>query len=124
MQIQSFGLPIKYKPTKAYSRSELIELLRPHGPVLCFFALQAGENRCVLGVDFDKYDRQQGMVPVHIVPTWAVKQVLIPAEGSKFRQAYRRSQVGHDIVVTFTASQSTGWFKLDWDLDEENVITV
>ena len=120
---QNFALPIEYKPDEAYSRRELIELLELHGKVLCFFALQAGENRCVLGVDFDKYDSQQKMVPVHIVPGWAVKRVLIPAEGRKFRQTYRRSQVGQNIVVTFTARQATGWFRLEWDLEEGSIIT-
>ena len=123
MQNQSFALPIEYNPNEAYSRSQLINLLRPHGPVLCFFAMQAGEKRCVLGVDFDKYDHQHGMVPVHIIPTWAVKRVLIPAEGSKFRNTYRRIRVGRDIMVTFTGSQAAGWFKLDWELDKDSIIT-
>ena len=123
MNYQQYALPIEYTPSKRYSRRELIELIRPHAAALCFFALQGGEQRCVLGVDFEKYDRQQGMAPVHIVPGWAVKQVLIPAEGRKFRQAYRRSGVGKSIVVTYTESRNAGWFKIDWELEEKNILT-
>jgi hypothetical protein len=110
-----------YDPKKAYTRRELIELIRPHGKLLCFFAQQTGEKRCVLGVDFDKYDRASQMVPVHIVPEWAVRQVLIPAEGSRFKKAYRDSAVGQKIVVTFTSRQASGWFEMRWELEEGEV---
>lgn len=40
MQIQSFALPIEYKPTKSYNRRELIELLRRHSSVLCYAAFR------------------------------------------------------------------------------------
>lgn len=117
-----FSCPVEYNPRGKYTRAQLIEQIESHRELLCFFVKEAGEKRCAIGVDFEKYDRKHKMVPIHIVPDWAVKQYLIPAEGKAFEEAYRRSKVGEQIVVTYTARQWGGWFEMEWGMDEEKIV--
>jgi hypothetical protein len=96
----------------------MIALIEGHRPLLCFFAAQAGERRCAIGVDFDGYDRRNGTTPVHIIPDRVVKQVLIPAEGKAFAKAYQGSRIGQNVIVTFTSRVVSGWFDMDWEDSE------
>ena len=117
-----FSCPIKYKAERKYTRQEMIELVKPHRQLLCFFAQTAGHRRGVLGLDFDRYDRQEESVPVYVMGE-AEAKVLSKAEGRKFKKAYQSSGLGKAIMVTFTSPSGRGWFKLRWELDEGRVMS-
>jgi len=116
-----FRLPIEYDPTYPYRPAELVELIQPHVPLLCFFATTSGERRCVLGLQFDDYDPASQSIAVLIIPPAVVRQILMPLHGKRFKQAYRTSRVGHSMIVTFSAPQGAGWFPADWQLDAARV---
>lgn len=110
-----FQCPLDYNPHQRYTRRELIELIQPHGAVLCFLAQAAGYRQGVLGLDFDRYDPTTGMVPVHVMDR-ATAQVLAVVEGPRFRRALATSRTGQGVVVTFSSPSATGWFRLPWAL--------
>lgn len=116
-----FSCPIEYEPGQEYMRQEMIELIKPQRQLLCFFAQTAGYRRGVLGMDFENYDRQSGTVPVYVMDQEQAK-IVIKAEGSKFKRAYRRSGLGKALMVTFTSRSGRGWFKMRWELDEEQIM--
>jgi len=76
-------LPIEYNPAQAYSRQEMLELIKPHAHLLCFFAQMSGERRSVLGLDFGSYNPVRQMIPVLVIPGTAVKELLIPLHGKR-----------------------------------------
>jgi hypothetical protein len=108
-----FQCRMEYEPGRAYGRQDLIDLIRPHAELLCFFAESARVKRCVLGVDFDGYDPASRMVPVYVM-TETEAQRMVRFEGAEFRWAYRRSGYGRSIIVTFTGEWWRGWFELAW----------
>lgn len=108
-----YQCPIEYDPDQEYTREELIGLIKVHRELLCFFAQTSGYRRCVLGVELDEYDGANGCVPVHVINRKGAK-VLMQAEGRKFAQAYRSSEPGKSLMVTFTDRRMTGWFKMRW----------
>jgi hypothetical protein len=116
-----FSCPIEYEAGQKYIRQEMIELIKPHRQLLCFFAQTAGYRRGVLGLDFDRYDRQTGTVPVYVMDQEQAK-IVVKAEGSKFKKAYRSSGLGKAIMVTFTSPNGRGWFKMRWELDEKQIM--
>lgn len=116
-----FECPIDYQPGYNYIRQEMIDLITPHRELLCFFAHVAGEQRCVLGVDFDRYDAASQRVPVYVLNQEMVK-LLIAAEGREFKRAYRDSRCGREVIVTFTAPGGRGWFVLKWQLRPERMV--
>jgi hypothetical protein len=118
-----FQLPIEYTPAQEYTRQEMINLIKPHAHLLCFFAKMGGERRCTLGLDFDNYDPTRQMIPVHLIPPGAVKELLIPLHGKRFKRAYQSSRIGRSIIITFQSRQAAGWFKMGWQLDETMVFT-
>ena len=113
---------VDYDPRRRYTRQEMIGLIEPHRELLCFFAQASGYRRCVLGLDFDNYDSDDGLVPV-VVMSGEQAKVLIRVHGRKFRRAYRDSRPGRGLVVTFTWPDGSGWFRTKWRLDEERVFT-
>ncbi len=115
-----FECPIDYQPGYPYIRQEMIDLITPHRELVCFFAHTAGEKRCVLGVDFDRYDAVRRSVPVYVLPP-AVVETLMAFEGREFKRAYRESRCGRDIIVTFTAPAGRGWFVMKWQLRPERM---
>jgi hypothetical protein len=115
-----FECSIDYQPGYDYIRQEIIDLITPHREVLCFFAQAAGEPRCVLGVDFDRYDAESRRVPVYVLNQEMIR-LLMAAEGREFKRAYRDSRCGRDILVTFTAPGGRGWFVMKWQLSPERV---
>lgn len=118
-----FQLPIEYEPRQNYSRQEMIDLIKAQAPVLCFFAKTNGEQRCVLGLDFDNYNAQTQMIPVHVIPVEAVKEMLIPVHGNHFKRAYGKSRIGKKIIITFQSRQAAGWFQLGWQLEQSMLFT-
>jgi len=115
-----YECPVEYEPEKRYTRREMIELIKAQRQLLCFFAQQSGVRRCVLGVEFEGYEAESGMVPVYVIGE-AEAKVVERVEGKKFKRAYRSSGVGQAIMVTFTSPSGRGWFKLRWEVDEERV---
>ena len=111
---------VEYEPGKRYSRREMIELIKAQRQLLCFFAQQSGDRRCVLGLEFERYDVVSKMVPVYVLGEMEAK-VVEQVEGKKFKRAYRSSQVGQAIMITFTSPSGRGWFKLRWELEEDQV---
>jgi hypothetical protein len=93
----------------------MVEMIKPHRNLLCFFAQMSGEY--VLGLDFYEYDAMAGSVPVYMIDREQVK-VLPAEEGSKFKRAYRGSGLGKAILVTYTGERGRGWVKLYWALGE------
>lgn len=118
-----YQLPIEYNPQADYTAQEMRALIKPHAHLLCFFADMGGERRCVLGLDFDNYDPARQMIPVHLIPSAVVKEMLIPVHGKRFQRAYRSSRRGRSIIITFQSRQAAGWFKMGWQWDESKVIT-
>lgn len=116
-----FRLPIEYDPTYPYRPAELVALIRPHVPLLCFLASTSGEQRCVLGLQFDDYDPVRQTIAVLIIPPTIVRQVWLPLHGKQFQQAYRASRVGRSLIITYSAPQGAGWFAADWQMDETRV---
>jgi hypothetical protein len=120
-KMMSFYCPVAYNPKRRYTREEMIDVILPHQELLCFFAQSAGYARCVLGLDFD--DPTDGMVPVFVMESREAKP-LLKVHGRRFKQAYRISGPGNTLVVTFTSPSVSGWFKMDWQLDGEQVMHV
>ncbi len=118
-----FQLPIEYNPAQEYTRQEIIALIKPHAHLLCFFAKMSGERRCTLGLDFDNYDPARQMIPVLVIPSGVVKDMLIPVHGKRFKRAYQSGRIGRSIIITFQSRQAAGWFKMGWQLDESMVFT-
>ena len=115
-----FSCAIEYEPDRAYSRREMIDLIKEQRQLLCFFAQSAGYRQGVLGLDFDNYDALTGTVPVYVMDR-AQAKVVIKAEGKKFKKAYDSSGLGQAIMVTFTSPSGRGWFKLRWELAEGQI---
>ncbi len=76
-----------------------------------------------MGLDFDNYDPARQMIPVLTIPPEAVKDLLIPLHGKRFKRAYRSSRLGYSIIITFQSRQAAGWFRMPWQLDESKVFT-
>jgi hypothetical protein len=110
-----FQCPMEYQPGRDYIRQEIIDLIEPHGELLCFFAECAKVRRCVLGIDFDHYDSVTQMLPVYVFNEAEV-ETLGRLEGEEFRRAYRQSGPGRSVIVTFTGKWWRGWFVLKWQL--------
>ena len=115
-----FSCAVEYEPGRAYTRQEMIELIKVQRRLLCFFAQSAGYRQGVVGLDFDNYDAVTGMVPVYVLDREQAK-VVIKAEGQKFKKAYESSGLGQGVMVTFTSPSGRGWFKLRWELAEEQI---
>jgi hypothetical protein len=110
-----YDLAIEYDSGRAYIQQEMVELIKPHRELLCFFAQMSGEY--VLGLDFLSYDAIEGSVPVYMIDREQVR-VLLAEEGSKFKRAYRSSGLGKAIMVTYTSADGRGWVKLYWAMGE------
>ena len=108
-----FECPIEYEPGRDYIRQEIIDLIQPHAALLCFFVESARVKRCVVGIDFDQYDRAPRMAPGYVMIEAEAKP-LAQFEGPEFRRAYRQSGYGRSVVVTFTGQWWRGWFALRW----------
>jgi hypothetical protein len=100
----------------------MVELLKPHRELLCFFAQAAGYAHCVLGLDFDGYDARDTTVPV-IVMSGAEARPLLKVHGRRFQRAFEASGPGKGLLVTFTSAAATGWFELEWKLEAARVFT-
>ena len=118
-----YQLPIEYDPQADYTSQKTRELIKPHIPLLCYFAWAGNDRRPVLGLDFDNYDPARQMIPVLLIPPGAVKQILLPLHGQKFKRAYRASRMGRSILITYQSRQGAGWFKAGWQLEESQVYT-
>ena len=110
-----YSCPIEYDPEGEYKRSELVALIKPHRPLLCFFAQMSGAY--LLGLDFERYDDETRTVPVYVIDREQAR-VVLQAEGSKFKRAYRSVGYGKGIVVTYLEKSGPGWLKLRWELAE------
>jgi hypothetical protein len=120
--MEAYYCPIEYSPRRRYSRDEIVELIRPHQGLLCFFAQVSGYRQCILGVDLGEYDPADQTVPV-LVMSGEEARPLLQVHGRRFRQAYRVSGPGKPLVVTFSDGRLSGWFKLEWRLDPERVMS-
>ncbi len=114
-----FSCPIEYDPKREYTRREMVEIIKPHRSLLCFFAQTTGEY--VLGLDFEAYSAQDSSVPVYVLDKEQTR-VMVKAEGNKFKKAYRNSGLGQAIMVTYMRAEGHGWVKLRWELDEGRVM--
>ena len=85
----------------------MIEMIKAQRQLLCFFAQEAGYRRCVLGLEFERYDAVSKMVPVYVMGEREAK-VVEGVEGKKFKQAYRGSKVGQAIMITHSATLRAG----------------
>jgi hypothetical protein len=115
-----FECPMDYQPGRAYTRADLIALITPHRELLCFFAQCARVERCVLGIDFDRYDQVRHTVPVYVLDEVMAERIA-NFEGCEFQRAYRTSRCGRDVIVTFTGEWWRGWCVLEWQLPEQMV---
>jgi len=116
----SFYCPITYDPKRQYTREEMIDMIKAHQELLCFFAQASGYQQCVLGLDFDQYDSSDTTVPVFVMEAQEAK-VLLKVHGRRFKKAYQLSGPGNSPVVTFTSRRVSGWFTMDWKLEAERV---
>jgi hypothetical protein len=110
---RSFECPFEYEPGRDYIRQEIIDLIKPHAELLCFFVECARVKRGVVGIDFDGYDPVRRMAPVYVMAE-AEAKLLAGFEGAAFGRAYRQSGYGRSIIVTFTGEWWRGWFVLKW----------
>lgn len=117
-----FQCKVDYDPGRRYTRREMIDLIKAHQELLCFFAQASGYRRCVLGLDFDRYAPEEGLVPV-IVMSGEQAKILTRVHGRRFKRAYQDSRPGRSVVITFTLPNGSGWFRMAWKLDEEHVFT-
>jgi len=120
--MRSFYCYPEYDPEREYTRREIIDLIDPHRELLCFFAQSSGYRRCVLGLDFERYDPTDGSVPVLVIERDEAR-VMLEVHGRRFKRAYERSRCGQSLVVTFTTPTSAGWFQMGWRLDSERVMS-
>lgn len=121
-QMVTFYCYPEYDPGREYTRREMIDLIKPHRELLCFFAQASEYQRCVLGLNFDEYDPSDGSVPVLVMERDEAR-VMLEVHGRRFKRAYERSRCGKSLVVTFTAPSSTGWFQMGWKLDSERMMS-
>jgi len=119
--MEAYYCPIEYDPRRRYKRDEIVELIRPHQELLCFFAQASGYRQCILGVDLGEYDPADQTAPV-LVMSGEEARPLLQVHGRRFRQAYRASGPGKPLVVTFSDGKLSGWLVLEWKLDPERVM--
>ena len=112
----------EYDPGREYTRREMRDLILPHRELLCFFAQASGYRRCLLGLYFDRYDPDDGSVPV-LVMEQSEARVMLETHGRRFKRAYERSRCGQSLLVTFTTPRGRGWFQMGWKLDAERVMS-
>ena len=117
----SFYCYPEYDPEREYTRREMRDLIMLHRELLCFFAQASGYRRCVLGLDFDRYDPGNGSVPV-LVMEQNEARVMLEVHGRRFKRAYERSRCGQSLLVTFTTPRGRGWFQMGWSLSPERVL--
>lgn len=116
-----YQLPIEYDPNAAYTAQQMRALIEPHIPLLCAFTRLSQARRGVWGLDFANYHPARRMIPILLIPPDAVKNILIPLHGRKFKQAYQSSGEGRGIIITYQARQGSGWFKAGWQEAETQV---
>jgi hypothetical protein len=95
----------------------MIELIKPHRELLCFFAQATGYRECVLGLDFDAYDPRASSLPVYVMNK-QMARVVARVEGRAFKRALNSIRAGRNVIVTFTSPTLSGWFKMRWQLGE------
>jgi len=113
---------MEYEPRRRYSREEIIQMVEPHRELLCFFAQASGYRQCILGLDLEGYDSADMTMPVLVMSGEEAKS-LLKVHGRRFKRAYRASRPGNTLVVTFSSGRESGWFKIDWKLDSERVMS-
>ena len=109
-----------YDPRKAYTHQEIVSLITPHRQLLSMLAMTAGERRCAVGIDFEDYDPRDNSVPVYVLSKADVS-TLATVEGKKLTRAYRTSQVGKNLIVTYNTPVGRGWFRMRFELGEQGV---
>jgi hypothetical protein len=97
-------------------------MIEPHQELLCFFAQASGYRQCILGLDLEGYDSADMTMPVLVMSGEEAKP-LLKVHGRRFKRAYRASGPGNTLVVTFSNGRDSGWFKIDWKLDPERVMS-
>jgi hypothetical protein len=97
-------------------------MMEPHQELLCFFAQQAGYQQSILGLDLEEYDAVDMTIPVLVMSGEEAKP-LLKVHGRRFKQAYRTSGPGNPLLVTYSNGRDSGWFKIDWKLDHERVMS-
>ena len=100
----------------------MIEIVEPQQELLCFFAQASGYQQCILGLDLEEYDAVDMTAPV-LVMSGEEGKILLKVHGRRFKQAYRVSGPGNTLVVTYSDGRNSGWFKIDWKLDPERVMS-
>ena len=104
-----------FKPSENYSHSEIQEIIKSRRNVLCFYAKETKQERCALGIDFDRYDQKDCSVPLHIFSDdeiWALSLV----QGDELQNAYKQSKIGKDIIVVYSDRNCKGWFRMEFEL--------
>ncbi|MCP4601049.1 MAG: hypothetical protein GY847_11075 [Proteobacteria bacterium] len=97
-------------------------MTKPHHELLCFFAQSSGYQQCILGLDLAEYDRTDMTMPILVMSGEEAKP-LLKVHGRRFKRAYRVSGPGNTLVVTYSDGQNSGWFKIDWKMDPERVMS-
>lgn len=104
-----------YSPSKMYSHRQIQKVIKSRRNVLCFYAKESAQQRCALGLHFDNYDPRDGCVPLHILLDEQVMALSL-VEGKKLRKAYKKSQIGKEVIVIYAAPGCKGWFNMSFDL--------
>ena len=87
---------------------------------LSVYAMTSGVKRCALGIDFEEYEPDSGVVPVYLLEEEEVK-LLAMVEGRKLTKAYRASRMGKNLVVTYNTATGRGWFRMRFELGERGM---
>jgi hypothetical protein len=95
----------------------MVEMISRERQLLSAFAQASGQKQCALGLDFEDYNRGDHSVPVYLLGAHEVG-MLATVEGKKLIKAYRRSQVGKNMVVTYNTPIGRGWFMMRFELGE------
>ena len=104
-----------YSPSENYSDSQIQNIIKSRRNVLCFYAKKTEQQRCVLGLNFDEYNQRDGAVPLHILLDDEVSALSL-TQGEKIQNAYKKSQIGKNVIVIYTAQSCKGWFNMKFEL--------
>jgi hypothetical protein len=109
-----------YDPRSDYIHQDMVALISQQRRLLSMFALASGQRRCAVGLDFEDYDPQDGSVPVYLLGKPEM-MALASVEGKKLLRAFRASQVGKNLIVTYNTPLGRGWFSMRFELGEKGL---
>lgn len=107
----------KYNPSENHSHSEIREIIESRMNVLCFYAKETKQQRCALAIDFDRYDKKDSSVPLHIFSDKEIGALSV-TQGVELQNVYNETKIGKDIIVIYSDKNCKGWFRMKFELGE------